>query len=122
MATIKYIYIDDEGFDVEGNYPAHWEICQSCYGEGTTTSHIEPVGGGFTSSEWAEACYDNPDFAEDYFSGKYDRPCPRCDGGKVLVPDLDSWPDEAKKSWIEKEEYEAEERAAQRMRDRGIQF
>lgn len=65
-----------------------YEVCDSCGGRGTTTSHIEPDGGGYTSSEWAEACDGDPDFAEDYFDGVYDRPCPDC-GGRNVVPVAD---------------------------------
>lgn len=69
--------------------PARREVCGSCEGTGTTTRHIECDGGGFTSSEWAEMCDGDPDFAEDYLSGRYDRPCDECNGANVVpVPDL----------------------------------
>jgi len=72
-------------------FPVRWEICPACDGHATTTRHIEPDGGGFTASEWAEACGDDPDFEEDYFSGRYDRPCPDCSGkGRVQVIDKEA--------------------------------
>lgn len=80
-------YENDDGVEVMVKIPCQWEICFGCGGDGGTTSHIEPDGGGFTASEWAEACYDDPDFGMNYMSGYYDRSCEECGGsGKVSVP------------------------------------
>jgi DnaJ-class molecular chaperone len=68
--------------------PFRYALCPSCDGRGTTTRHVEPDGGGFTASDWAEACNDDPDFPDDYFAGFYDRPCGCCDGLRV-VPVVD---------------------------------
>ena len=48
--------------------------CRECGGNGhtMTISHVEPDG-GISQDEWAEACYDDPDFQEDYFNGLYDK-------------------------------------------------
>lgn len=82
----------------EVKFPARWIICEACDGNATTTRHIECDGGGFTASEWAEACGDDPDFADDYFSGRYDRPCDDCRGlGRIQVID-----EEAVTGWREK--------------------
>ena len=55
--------------------------CFTCNGNGRTTSHIEPDGGGFTSNEWSEM---DDDFRENYFAGNYDRNCDVCNGtGKI---------------------------------------
>lgn len=73
----------------------HMEVCGACSGSGTTTAHIECEGGGFTASEWNEMCDGDPDFADDYFSGVYDRPCPSCKGQNVKpAPDIDSLDEE----------------------------
>lgn len=62
-------------------YPARWEICYRCQGEG---SH-DAWEGGMTADEFNEQ---GPEFAEDYFAGRYDRACTECGGsGKNLVPD-----------------------------------
>ena len=83
---------------MEVSFPAKWVICGACEGHATTTRHIECDGGGFTASEWADACDDDPDFAEDYFGGRYDRPCPDCDGlGRVQAID-----EEAVTGWRQK--------------------
>src|SRR5262249_27117151 len=98
---------------------AHYEVCGACDGRGTTTRHIECDGGGFTGSEWAEMCDGDPDFAEDYFSGRYDRDCPDCDGRRVVpVPNDNN--DQAMlktlENWIYEEQcYRAEVEAERRM-------
>lgn len=78
-------------------FPARWIICPECNGHATTTRHIEADGGGFTGEEWAEACRDDEDFAEKYFGGFYDRPCPSCEGkGRIQTIDakrVTSWRD-----------------------------
>ncbi len=80
--------------EIDWHFPARWEICFGCEGHGTTTRHIECDGSGFTGSEWAEACDADPGddgepgFAEKYFGGHYDEPCPDCKGlGRVQVID-----------------------------------
>jgi hypothetical protein len=83
------VYTNRDGIEVD--FPAKWHICGSCDGHATTTRHIECDGGGFTASEWADACGDDPDFADDYFSGRYDRACPNCNGlGRVHTIDEDA--------------------------------
>jgi hypothetical protein len=90
------IYTNRDAIKV--SFPARWIICEACDGHATTTRHIECDGGGFTASEWADACGDDPDFAKDYFSGRYDRPCPDCKGlGRVQVID-----EEAVTGWRQK--------------------
>lgn len=56
-----------------------WIICPTCEGEGKTVNpNIDAHG--LTGEDFAE----DPDFAEDYFSGVYDIQCRCCDGaGKV---------------------------------------
>jgi DnaJ-class molecular chaperone len=116
------LYDDETG--EERALPTCWEICDACRGNGTTTRHIECDGGGFTASEWAEACYEDPDFREDYFSGVYDRACDECRGsGKVQVVDEDALSEEDRKAWDEQEqaerEIEAERWAETRYMQRG---
>lgn len=56
-----------------------WSICPACGGEGTCVNpNIDDRG--LTAEDFAE----DPDFAEDYFSGVYDQICAACYGtGKV---------------------------------------
>ena len=71
-----YVYDED---DVEREIPTRWEVCPVCDGKG---SHVNPSidCNGLTGEDFAE----DPDFAEDYFSGRYDQPCNRC-GGRTTV-------------------------------------
>jgi hypothetical protein len=76
---------------IQITFPARWIICPICDGNATTTRHIECDGGGFTASEFEEACHEDEDFADKYFGGFYDRPCPDCDGlGRVKIIDEDA--------------------------------
>lgn len=64
----------------------HWQVCDVCEGRG---SHVHPGidSHGITSEEMDEA---GDDFREDYMSGRYDVPCARCHGRRVMpVPDRD---------------------------------
>lgn len=68
-------------------YPAIWEICDECRGNG---HYANRAFDGFSSSDYS---YDNPfmdqDFVDDYVAGRYDVRCGVCDGsGKVLMPDF----------------------------------
>lgn len=56
-----------------------WQICPACCGNGHCVNpNIDAHG--LTAEDFAE----DPDFAEDYFSGAYDQPCAACKGsGKV---------------------------------------
>lgn len=76
-ATIEYCH-DDESHEVE--MPIEWAVCWLCNGRGT---HVNPAidCGGLTAADF----YEDPDFAEDYFSGKYDQICNEC-GGRTTVP------------------------------------
>lgn len=68
--------------EVEVIIPGEWEICDTCRGEGKVAFQ----GMAFTESEF----YEDPDFAEDYWGGKYDKQCTDCNGtGKIYVPITD---------------------------------
>ncbi len=56
-----------------------WIICPGCSGEGTCVNPAIDCQ-GLTAEDFAE----DPDFAEDYFSGTYDQRCAACNGaGKI---------------------------------------
>lgn len=63
--------------------PHRWEVCPVCDGRG---SHVNPAidCNGLSSEDFA----DDPDFEEEYFSGRYDMTCNRC-GGRTTVPVVD---------------------------------
>lgn len=62
-------------------FPAAWHICGACEGSGGSSAYL----GAFTCTDMREM---DDDFREDYFAGRYDRPCETCGGsGKVLRVD-----------------------------------
>lgn len=52
--------------------PTKWCICSQCHGEGKSSAYL----GAFTASEMRE----DPEWAEDYMAGRFDRTCERCNG------------------------------------------
>ncbi|MHA2063480.1 MAG: hypothetical protein ACXABY_03770 [Candidatus Thorarchaeota archaeon] len=63
--------------------PAEYILCDVCEGRGT---HVHPGidSHGISLEEFSE----DPEFREDYFSGRYDVTCNECDGMRVvLIPD-----------------------------------
>lgn len=76
------LVLNDES-DEEIELPARYEVCDTCDGRGShTNSSIDRQG--LTAEDFAE----DPDFAEDYFRGRYDVPCAECHGKRV-VPVVD---------------------------------
>lgn len=99
------MYHDDDSpstwRDDPGKY--RWEICDRCRGHG---KHVNPNvdGHGLSREDFDE----DPDFAENYFSGMYDVSCHDCGGlGRVKVPIV------SRLSFGEKRELVAERRRAQ---------
>ena len=97
------IYIDDE----EIQLPTKRVICPVCDGKGT---HVNPSidSHGISPDEFAE----DPDFAEEYFSGRYDVVCNYCNGNKVVEePDFKALTPEQHKAWNDERDAEAADRA-----------
>lgn len=65
-------------YEEERELPTKFEVCSVCHGNG---SHVNPSIDCNGLS--AEDFYEDPDFAEDYFSGTYDVPCNNCGGKRV---------------------------------------
>jgi RecJ-like exonuclease len=102
-------------FGEEGpEFPAKWEICQTCHGEG----HRDNLG-AFTSSdmdEWYGDSDERYEFIENYKAGMYDVSCEECKGtGKVLVPDLGQMTATQQREWEETQAEIAETYAIERM-------
>lgn len=73
--------LDSQGRIVVG---CRMEVCPTCDGHGTVTNPNIDCGGLS-----ADDFYDDPDFADDYFGGRYDIQCPECKGKNVVpMPDL----------------------------------
>ena len=57
--------------------PTKWEVCGTCRGSGIMVlNHAS-----FSREDFDE----DPDFAEDYFSGVYDQPCDGCNGRSTTL-------------------------------------
>lgn len=110
IPTVILEVIDEDGerFDEERELPWRWGVCPVCEGKG---SHVNPAidCNGLTADDFAE----DPDFAEDYFSGRYDMPCNGC-GGRTTVPVLDEeqCTDDELQAWREQLHAEDEDRRA----------
>jgi len=100
VATI--IAEDDEGNETEFETPFTWEVCPTCDGKG---KHVNPSidAGGISAEEFNN----DPEFAEDYCSGRYDVCCYNCGGLRVVAVTDDSRVIAA----------EEEQREYERMRD-----
>ena len=85
MSTTKTIeVIDDEGFEVEIQLPAKYEVCSRCDGHGT---HLNPsIGEHAYTAEEFEDSFDEEERAE-YFKhgGRYDVRCEECNGDRVVL-------------------------------------
>jgi hypothetical protein len=117
---------DEEGeydTEMEVEFPAKWDICQRCEGDG---HHSNPSidGNGITSSEWAEWDEEEKDC---YMSGGYDVACEaKCTNGKALVVDTEQLTPEQKEEYAQYCEQqddlrqsEAEDRHTRRMESGG---
>jgi len=76
----KRILLHDDEEDTTVAFPAIYEVCYACQGSGTTVapgidSH------GLSAEDFAE----DPDFADDYWAGRYDIQCQTCFGQNVLM-------------------------------------
>jgi hypothetical protein len=79
MGSRSITLFDEDGGERE--LPFKWVICGGCRGHGKSSAYL----GAFT----AEQIHEDPDFAEDYRSGFYDRACDEC-GGSGKTKTIDS--------------------------------
>jgi len=78
----RMVIVVHEGDDADQpalEVPAQFEVCSTCEGKGT---HVNPSidAHGISEEEFDE----DPDFREDYFSGRYDVQCNECHGRRVV--------------------------------------
>lgn len=71
---------DDDGEEESVTVALKYEVCPTCEGKG---KHVNPSidGDGLTARDFE----DDPDFREDYFSGRYDVTCYGCKGQRVVL-------------------------------------
>ena len=99
----------DAEHDVE--IPCEWTVCPNCAGSGGSSNYL----GSFTAKEWAE---EDPEFQDDYMSGRFDQLCSECDGRRVVarIPERESLSNEEQIEALEAhEKYLLEE-----VRDRTV--
>lgn len=74
---------DDDGEEESVTVALKYEVCPTCEGRG---KHVNPSidCNGLTAEDFAE----DPDFREEYMSGRYDVACYECKGKRVVL-DLD---------------------------------
>lgn len=92
----------DDGEEIQ--LPTKWKVCGLCRGEG---KHVNPSidSCGLTSEDF----YEDPDFADDYYSGTYDVQCNQCHGRTtVLAVDEDACDKALLELWYEWERSERE--------------
>jgi hypothetical protein len=81
LCTEEDVGVDAHGYATEDVVVRiEWEVCPTCDGRG---SHVNPSidAHGLTAEDFDA----DPDFAQDYLSGKYDVACAEC-GGERVVP------------------------------------
>lgn len=101
---------DGTVYNVRGKYV----VCDRCRGMGV---HDHPAfANGIGEEDFAE----DPEFRENYFSGRYDVACEECKGIRVIgVPDEDYMTPAERKAW-ETWQNEDEERCRQAAQDAAI--
>lgn len=108
MSITLEVTIEDDEHDPPKrvvSLPAQWAICGHCRGEGKSSAYL----GAFTREDFDE----DPDFAEEYMQGSYDKPCTPCNGtGKVKEVNRDACTTDEQKAalkWLDDEaEYKRE--------------
>jgi hypothetical protein len=78
----RMVIVVHEGDDADQGpleVPAVFEVCSTCEGQG---KHVNPAidSNGLSAEDFDR----DPDFEEDYFSGRYDVPCHECHGRRVV--------------------------------------
>ena len=71
---------DDDGEEESVTVALKYEVCPTCEGKGR---HVNPSidCDGLTAEDFAE----DPDFREEYMSGRYDVTCYGCKGKRVVL-------------------------------------
>lgn len=115
MATFTFEVFDECGDEVQFNVPGKYEVCPRCDGVG---KHDHPAfSNGFTREDMD----DDPDFAEEYKSGRYDVECSKCHGKRVVcVPDVKAMTPKQKFALVEyrktQREMAADDRSERHLR------
>lgn len=112
---LKTNVLTKKGNEFEVMLPARYEVCCRCEGKGV---HDHPAfSNGISSSEMDE----DPDFRENYFSGRYDVRCEECNGERVILEvDVDALTEKMRERYYRAlDEVAASERERQAERRMG---
>lgn len=96
------IFFNNNGTQLE----CHKIVCPQCDGEGKTTNPAID-GNGISPDEF----YEDPDFEEGYFSGRYDIRCILCNGSNVINEFVEDWNNPAFVALVEDREEEIQYQA-----------
>jgi len=93
MTAVVEVFSDGGDTSEDVVVRIEWGVCPTCDGTG---SHVSPSvdAGGLTDEDFA----DDPGFAEDYRSGKFDVACNECGGERVVPVPADDDP-ETPRGW-----------------------
>lgn len=82
---------DEAGEERHFDLGFEWCVCPTCRGRGQHVNPAIDADHGLTAEDFAQ----DPDFADDYFSGVYDQECVECGGRRVVpvleCPELEAW-------------------------------
>lgn len=112
--TFSVEVTDDKGNEAIETCRAVYDVCPRCQGHG---KHDHPAfSNGFTSEEMDA----DPDFRDEYLSGRYDVTCSMCDGKNVVPVIAEGEEHTPAAKWLRKREeddamWEAERRMEARM-------
>lgn len=81
-APFKFITSNVEGDEIEVSIRTENVVCPECNGEGKSSAHLGAFSG--------EDLDNDPEFAEAYFAGAYDRQCGACKGKRVIAQPTES--------------------------------
>jgi len=101
---------DGEEFPCCMRVRSKFEVCSQCSGSGKVV-RPEIDCGGLSQEDF----YDDPDFEEAYFSGRYDVTCPTCHGKRVeAIPQFPEWLNEEIESYEQDQWDSIQESCAER--------
>jgi hypothetical protein len=75
----EFTYYTPSDREVTVSLPVVWVVCPECNGSGTE------LYGSLKGADVTEACREDYEFCEDYFSGAYDVPCSACKGRTTVL-------------------------------------
>lgn len=114
--TFNLLVETDDGhiIDEPVEFPAHYEVCDTCRGNGKHVNRA--IDGNGLDPHDPDL---DEDFWEGYFDGRYDVTCEQCNGNRVVpvMDDEDTLSPELKAQLVKLEEQWEDERYSQAEQD-----